>query len=194
MKTKNTFKKIGFSTCAVVAAATLTGGIIAFASNSTTANTASALNYIGEEEAKAIAFEHADVREDDSSFVSCRLDYERHGAEYDIEFFSDNREYDYEIDAQTGDILSYDHDMQRANATATPTDNESYINEDEALEIALQHAGLTEDEATFIQIEFDIDDGLAEYEVEWHIGRTEYNYTISAVDGEIWEYERELDD
>lgn len=61
---------------------------------------------IGVAAAKEIALDHAGVSS--ASFIKAYLDYDDGIRIYDIEFTSDNKEYDLEINAYTGKILSYD--------------------------------------------------------------------------------------
>ena len=72
-------------------------------------NTAS---LIGEAKAKEIALSHAGLKEGDVTFITCHLDYDDGRQVYDIEFYKDMTEYDYEIDAYSGDIWSYDFDIE----------------------------------------------------------------------------------
>lgn len=65
---------------------------------------------------------------------------------------------------------------------------------DEAKAIALNHAGLTEDQVTGLRTEYDVDDGIPEYEVEFRQGKTEYDYEIHAETGEIRSWDKDLDD
>ncbi len=158
-----------------------------------TANTTTE-NYIDQSEAIAIALAHAGVAEADTSHLHCNLDYDDGIAEYEVEFWDGTKEYDYEINAVSGDIIGFDYDMESYEAKpSTPatanTTTENYIDQSEAIAIALAHAGVAESDAGYIKCEFDFDDGYAEYEVEWEIGRIEYEYTISATDGAVWEYE-----
>ena len=51
-----------------------------------------------------------------------------------------------------------------------------------------------ESDASRIQVELDRDDGRTLYEVEFHVGRTEYSYEIDASSGAIVKAEQELDD
>ena len=62
-----------------------------------------------EEEAKAIALAHAGFTADQISGLHAQFDRDRFD-HYDVEFRHDGWEYDYEIDAATGDILSWDKD------------------------------------------------------------------------------------
>ena len=66
---------------------------------------------ITEAEAQAIALEHAGVTEADISRLEVRKDFDDGRQEYDVEFHADRLEYEYEIDAVTGKILSFDKDL-----------------------------------------------------------------------------------
>ena len=59
------------------------------------------------------------------------------------------------------------------------------ITQDDALAIAMKHAGVTEKDVTWPRVHMDFDDGWQIYEVEFHVGWTEYNYDIDAVSGQI---------
>ena len=67
---------------------------------------------INEADAKKIALENANIPENDASFLRVKLDREDGRNVYDIEFLSGTTEYDYEIDASTGDIVAYDSDVE----------------------------------------------------------------------------------
>lgn len=62
-----------------------------------------------EEEAKAIALAHAGFATDQISGLRAQFDRDRID-HYDVEFRDGRWEYEYEIDAATGDILSWDKD------------------------------------------------------------------------------------
>ena len=66
---------------------------------------------ITEAEAQAIALEHAGLTEADISRLEVRKDFDDGRQEYDVEFHADRLEYEYEIDAVTGKILSFDKDL-----------------------------------------------------------------------------------
>jgi uncharacterized membrane protein YkoI len=64
--------------------------------------------YIGFEKAKSIALVHSNVPENEIRKYEAELD--RHGgrAVYEIEFDHDRTEYEYDIDAETGEILRWE--------------------------------------------------------------------------------------
>lgn len=65
------------------------------------------------------------------------------------------------------------------------------ISSDEAKQIALQHANLSDNQVTFIKVSQDYDDGIHIYEVEFHYNNREYNYDINAINGTILSYEQD---
>ena len=75
-----------------------------------TAPAAAEAALLTKEEAEKIALEHAGVSADQVQRLRTELDYERGKPEYEVDFHIDRIEYDYEIDAQTGKIISWDKD------------------------------------------------------------------------------------
>ena len=67
---------------------------------------ATAENWIGKTKAKNIALEHAGVTSGDARGLECELDRENGTAVYEVEFESGGYEYSYEINAETGKIIS----------------------------------------------------------------------------------------
>ena len=61
-------------------------------------------------QAEAIALAHAGLTADEVSYLRTELDHDDGRREYEIEFRLDRWEYDYEIHAETGEILSWDKD------------------------------------------------------------------------------------
>ena len=154
---------------------------------------------IGIEKAKEIAMSHAGVSAGSVSFVKAKLDHEDGVKVYDIEFYSGNVEYDYEINAATGAIVSFDQDIENYAVptqpqTAAPTQAQtaSVISVDKAKQIALSHAGVSG--ASFTKVKLDTDDGVRVYEIEFKVGNVEYDYDIDASSGAIISSSSEIDD
>lgn len=63
----------------------------------------------------------------------------------------------------------------------------------EAEDIALERAGLTRNQVSWLQTEYDLEKGRHTYEVEFHQGFWEYSARIDAETGEILEWERDRD-
>ena len=157
------------------------------------ASGASEQQYIGTEAAKLAALNHAGLKSEEVNFVHAHLESDDGIWQYDIEFHKDTTEYDYDIDALTGEILSFDHDAEYYHHAQAANAGSEQITEEQAKQLALQHAGVAEKDAQRLQIKFDYDDGRGEYEVEWYVGRTEYSCDVDAVTGAILSYDKELD-
>lgn len=147
---------------------------------------------IGAEKAKEIALQHAGISASNAVFVKAERERDDGRLTYDVDFYAGNKEYDYEILAADGTILSYDADIEGYRIpSSTSSSSSGYIGVERAKEIALQHAGLSSSGVNFVKAEFDHDDGRAEYEIEFHHNFREYEYTIDAASGTILEAERD---
>lgn len=68
------------------------------------------------------------------------------------------------------------------------------ITREEAIAIALEHAGFATDQVNRLECEFDVDDRVKEYDVDFHKDKYEYSFDIHAETGEILFWEKEIDD
>lgn len=73
--------------------------------------------------------------------------------------------------------------------TPSVVQNAAALTQTEAEEIALLQAGFKADQVTGLHSEFDVDDGIPEYEVEFFQDGWEYDYTIHADTGEVLSYD-----
>ena len=67
-------------------------------------------NHISVDQAKQTALDHAGLSENEVKFSSAKLEKNDGKYEYDIEFYKENTEYEYEIDAVTGEIIESEID------------------------------------------------------------------------------------
>ncbi|MBE6824851.1 MAG: hypothetical protein E7513_05840 [Ruminococcaceae bacterium] len=65
---------------------------------------------ISEEKAKEIALTHASLKESEVKALFVELDFDDGVLRYEVDFKHGGYEYDYDIDAKSGTILSYDKD------------------------------------------------------------------------------------
>lgn len=149
-----------------------------------------AAGLIGEEKAKELALKHAGLSASRVTFLQVKLDWEDGYRIYDVEFYRGNKEYDYHVDAKTGAIRSYDHEIEDNTSSGTAT---AAITQAKAKEIALKHAGLSASQVTFITAKLDWEDGRQVYEVEFYSGNREYDYEIDAATGEIRSYDYDVE-
>ena len=169
--------------------------------------------YIGVEAAKSAAFAHAGLDAAQVTMGEVDFDYEDGRMVYELEFYASGAEYEYDIDASTGAVVKFSQEGGRtqtgssagsggasgnvssgagsgtaqSGAGGTATD----IGREAALAAALNHAGVSRDQVYDLEVQRDRDDGRLEYEIEFKTGGWEYEYTISAADGTILDYERD---
>lgn len=67
---------------------------------------------IGRDKAKEIALQQAGVAEADVTWVKVERDYDDGRLEYNVEFRVGNKEYEYEVDAKTGQVFERDVDVE----------------------------------------------------------------------------------
>lgn len=168
-------------------------------------------SYIGEDKAMQIALENAEVSQEELLFSQAKLDSDDGIWIYDVEFYAGNKEYDYEIDAVNGTILSFDYDMEgnfnpnggqtppsaassnnnstQNTNTNTAVDTSAAVSIDTARQTALsQVPGATADN---IRINTDYDDGRLIYEGKIIYNNVEYDFEIDGNTGNITEWEAE---
>ena len=133
------------------------------------------------DEAKQAALDHAKLTAEQVIFTQAKLDYDDGRAVYDIEFYSGNKEYDYEIDANSGKVLEFDYDIENFDISSAQVK----LSLDEAKAVALKNAKLSENDVVFTKAKLDYDDGRAVYDIEFYSGNKEYDYEIDANTGKI---------
>lgn len=169
-----------------------------FVAKSKVSKSYKAAKKITADDAKRIALAHAKLAEKDVTFVKVELELEDNNRyEYDVDFYNGNVEYDYEIDAVSGAILSADRDIEnyviptQPGAAAANTQT-SEISVERAKQIALSHAGVGS--ARFKKAKLDYENGVKVYEIEFKVGNLEYEYDINVSNGAIISSSVEVDD
>ena len=151
------------------------------------------------EDAKAKALAHAGLAETDVTFIKAELDRDDGRLVYDVEFYTaDYKEYDYEIDAATGEVVSFDYDVEHYAPPASGSQSAASgasISAEDAKAKALAHAGLAAADVTFVKAKLDRDDGRLVYDVEFYTADyKEYDYEIDAATGEVVSYDYDAED
>ena len=175
---------------------------------------------IGMDAARSAAEEYAGTTAMDSVTAEVDPELDESPAHYEVELQTARGEFKYLVDAYTGKVLSGQKDLLAAvsasNETTKPSGQKpaSASNETtkpsaqkpapsgtvqdigyaKAKSIALNHAGLRENQAYDMDIELDDEDGKLVYEIEFKSGNMEYDYEIDAASGAILKHETELDD
>ena len=158
------------------------------AQTSAAAQNASDSGMIGEEKAKEIALNHAGLTEDQTQRLWVKRDYDDGRSIYEVEFYGEGRdEYDYEIDAVTGEIVAFDTDLHD-HGTA-PSEGQSQVSEEQVRQTVLERVPGASAENIFLHLEWD--DGRLEYEGELIYDNMEYEFKIDAYSGAVTEWEAE---
>jgi len=141
------------------------------------------------EQAKAAALAHAGLMEKEVTFTKEKVEWDDGRQVYEIEFYTaDYKEYDYEIDAATGKIVSADYDAE--SYTPSVGAGKTAIDQAKAQEIAL--AKVPGAAASHVKdLKLDQDDGKQVYEVKIIYNGMEYQLEIDAANGAILEFETE---
>ena len=164
-------------------------------SNNTSSGTGTASAALTADQAKDKALAHAGLKANQVNFVKSKLDWDDGRQVYDVEFYtSDYKEYDYEIDASTGEVVSYDFDAEGYAPPATGNGQSGTITADQAKEKALsQVPGATVSDIR--EFETDYDDGRLQYEGKIYYNGMEYEFEIDGYSGAIrsWDAESMFD-
>ena len=160
---------------------------------------------IGMDAARTAAEEYAGTTAVDSVTAEVDPELDESPAHYEVELQTAWGEFEYLVDAYTGKVLSGQKDLLAAvsasNETTKPSGQKPApsgtvqdIGYAKAKSIALNHAGLSENQAYDMDIELDDEDGKLVYEIEFKSGNMEYDYEIDARTGAVLKHEVERDD
>lgn len=151
------------------------------------------MGYIGEDAAKNMAVTAAQVDAANATFTTASLDEKDGIVYYEVDFTADGTDYRYAIDAMTGAVIESNSGAAQTDGTntASTTTQTGAVDEAKAKQIALDHAGVSESDTSFLMAKLDRDDGVQVYDVEFYVAATgsEYDYEIDAATGEIRSYD-----
>ncbi len=156
----------------------------------------SSQNVISKDDAIAKAISHSGVSKEDVTFSKAELDRDDGMSVYEIEFYANGSEFDYEINAETGEIIKFSSEpesgskKQDSQDNTAPTEFENLgITMEQAIGIALEQVpGATRDN---VRAKEDFDDGKLQYDVTVIYNEVKYEFEIDAQDGRITETDRD---
>ena len=162
------------------------GKILRYEYEVTSNENSSEEGYITAQQARQAALVDAGLTEGEVTFIKTRMDQDDGTMLYEIEFCTDSKTYEYEIDARTGAVLTAD-----SETGSLPTDPDQRITAAQAREKVLEHLGMEAGAVTFKKVELDHDDNRMRYEIVLVAGSREYEYELDAQDGAVlsWDYE-----
>ena len=150
------------------------------------AQNATGTGTVDEAAAQKIALEHAGVKAADATITKSKLDYEDGRQVYDIEWYAGGAKYDYEIAADTGEIISSAYEEKTMGADSRNVT----VSEADAKKTALDRVSGATDKNLY-EWKLDYEDGHPEYEGKIIYGGTEYEFTIDAATGSVMEWDAE---
>lgn len=144
------------------------------------------------EEAKTAALADAGLDAGAVTFTEVKLDRDGALSVYDVDFYTAEARYEYEINAATGAVYSKSKEITASSGGQTSggqasggQTSENRIGLEAAKAAALSDAGVSASEATFRKAKLDYDDGVAVYEIEFYTSTHKYEYEIHASTGKI---------
>lgn len=146
---------------------------------------------VTEDQARSTALTHAGVTEEEITGIRVKKDHEDGRQVYDVEFYVGNKEYDYEIDASTGEILSADFEIEDDFNKDNATNLNPAVSQEEASAAAL--AKVPGAEAKDLRIKLEEDDGKLIYVGDIYYSGTEYEFEIDASTGDFLKWSEERD-
>ena len=168
--------------------------------------------FISKDDVKDIIAANMNANVNDLYFEDIDFDFDK--GVYEVEVYYHNDAYEYKVDARTstegGSIIYTDFkyftngitDDNSSNNNNNNSNNSSTngstnnattasIPLDEAKNIALTHANLTEDTVSLLRTEQEYENGVLVYEIDFTHGDFEYDYKINANTGEVVSYDRD---
>ena len=103
---------------------------------------------------------------------------------YEVEFSLDQKEYEYEVDAYTGEVIAYDFENK---GTGNPVTGSTAITLEEAKLVALDRVAVGEAECVFIKEDYLAGNVPAVFELVFLFKEKEFEFKILE-DGTIIEY------
>lgn len=89
-------------------------------------------------------------------------------------------------------LIAQSRDLTTSSVTQTGSaSDKAYITADEARAAAYAHAGVSAGDVAWCETEFDSEDGIMVYELEFTVDGVEYEYDIDARTGSVVKYSRE---
>ena len=143
---------------------------------------------IGEEAALKTAIKEAGVKASEVANSYVELESDNGIAKYEVEFYTGDTEYNFEIDARSGNILSYEKENAEGSYSVDGN-SKANISSDEAKETALKKAGVNS--ADVYDMDIELEHGM--YEVSFDCGGIEYEVVIDADTGNVVHFTNEYD-
>ena len=149
--------------------------------------------YITKEAALEAALAKAGFAKEDVKEIEMEFDCKKGVMHYEVEFRKDFTEYEYKINATTGEIIKEEieddkkDDDKDDNKTEKPViDTSNFIGEAQAQSNALKDLGIEESAVAFVETKIETDDGVPEYyKVKIYTSEAKHVYKIDLTNGTV---------
>lgn len=170
---------------------------------------------IGLQSATRIACDYAGINCNRATTKKAALEYDDGQRVYDLALVCDGYQYEVEVHAYSGKVLEFSKEKLSNNSNAAPQTSanaaqptqaapattqqpaatqKANIGEAKAKQLALQHAGLAQEQVTFTRTRLKTEDGVCLYDVEFLKDNVEYDYAVDAQTGDILEAEQDAEE
>ena len=147
------------------------------------------------EKALEIAKKHSNIS-DDVIVEKIKLDKEHGKMIYDLKFNDGNKEFKYEVDANTGEVLDFSEEevyrySYNENVENRYTDKtKKRLSRDQIVKIALEKVKGAK-EGDISKLALDVDHGYEVYEIVIYLNNVRYEFDLNSQTGEIVSWEEE---
>ncbi len=148
---------------------------------------------VTKEQAIENALKAAGLTKEQVTELEAELDKERNGLYWEVSFETSGKEYDCDVNASNGTVVKVETEKEDEKPQATQP-VQTAITKEQAVEIALNAAGLAKEAVRELEAELDEEGKVALWEVSFETATTEYSYEINAESGKIVKAESEKND
>lgn len=147
------------------------------------------------EKALEIAKIHAKTSKE-ATLDKIKLDSDHGRAIYEVKFNDGSKEFDYEIDANTGEVLDFSEEevyrySYNENVSNRYTDKtKKRLSRDQIIKIALEKVKGAK-QSNISKLALDVDHGYEVYEVVIYLNNVRYEFDLNSQTGEIVSWEEE---
>lgn len=145
---------------------------------------------IGKSAALTAALNYAGATQDTKVDADVDPELDENPAYYEVELYHYTQgKLKYKVDAYSGKVIRGPKDALKGAAT-----NPTQISEAQAIEIALNHAGVKQSDTTAVFAHKDMEYATLVWEVEFYANGMKYEYDLDAGTGAVVSFDKEQDD
>lgn len=137
------------------------------------------------EEAKLKVLKEFKVSPDKAGYVSVEADVDDGRYVYEVKFVYGDYKYSMTIDGYTGEVLKREAKENKLEFIDSGKPFVGKVEVEDAISSILESLGISRNDAGYIDIEIDKEDGRLVYEADFKLGNKEFSFTVDADTGKI---------